>query len=279
MINQNCAARSKQLNCWVRGRIQKIQSNQKCIVFFIDFGMTEELRWDELAVLSDEFCKACDGVFKCSLLDIVSQSNNGYKWTEAAINDFRRYTSSNILTICIGSYDKGTYAVTLFYNQKDRDICVNAKLVEAKHCGSSGPESARLEFKNGFQYFLDDSDSDLDVAEEFETVDKHSNGVTILNIISPDKFYVSLSQHLPKLQELEHQIHLKMLQCQTIQTSCNWTINEPCFVLTNQNKRNIDKKWCRAYITDITDENIKVFLRDKGISIKVLKGKKILFVL
>lgn len=277
-MNQNCAARSKELKCWVRGRIQKVQTNQKCRVFFIDFGLSEELRWDELAVLDDEFCKASDGVIKCSLLDVVTLQKNSYKWTEDAINDFRRYTSSDSLTICIGAFYSGTYTSTLFSNKKDRNICINAKLVDSNHCDSSGPESTRIDWiNNNFEHILHEDDMNFDKSvEEVKKTDKRMcvcDVVKILNIISPEKFYVSLSKHLTKLDQLHDEIQLKMFDYEPIGSNCDWTLNEPCFVLTNQNIiKSDEEKWYRGIITDISDENIKVFLRDKGISLKVSKG-------
>lgn len=275
-VNQNCAARSKELKCWVRGRIQKVQTNQKCNVYFIDFGLSEELRWDELAVLDNAFYKTSDGVFKCSLMDVVPLQKNFYKWTEDAINDFRRYTSLDNLTICIGAFNTGTYTSTLFSNKKERIICINAKLVDLNHCDSSGPESTRAELITNFEDIHHEDNMNLDKAEEVETTIKRMAGndvVKILNIISPEKFYVSLSKHLIKLQHLHEDIQLKMLDCEPIEKNCDWILNESCFVLTNQNIINSDEKWYRGIVTDISDENIKVFLRDKGISLKVSKGK------
>lgn len=276
LINQNCAARSKELKCWVRGRITKVQPNKKCNVFLTDFGLSEELCWDELAVLEDEFCKASDGVFKCSLMDVVPLQKNCYKWTDDAINDFRRYTSSVNLTICIGQYYSGTYTSTLFYNKKDRNICINAKLVDSNHCDSSGPESTRIEWMKNFQDIHNEYDLNLFKTEEVKTTDKRTisyDVVKILNIISPERFYVSLSKHLIKLQQLHEEIQLKMTDCEPIEKNCDWAVHEPCFVLTNQNIVTNDEKWYRGIVTDISDENIKVFLRDKGISLKVSKGR------
>lgn len=275
--NQNCAARSKSLKIWVRGRIINISSNGKCNVFFTDYGLSEELSWDQLALLDDEFCKSSDGVFKCSLLDVTPLQKNNYKWTDEGIEDFRFYTSSSInLTICIGSYYNGIYTATLFNMQKDRNICINAKLVDLNHCDSTGPESSRVEWLKNVSNSNNYVEDEIEKLEEI--IDKKTTAcaVQILNIISPGQFYVSLCKHLPKIQQLHQSIQLKINDLERFNENISdWTVQEHCFVLTNKNIFTNDEEWYRGLVTEISDENIKVFLRDKGISLKIPKYNKL----
>lgn len=301
-INMICAVYVRQL--WLRATVVKVEPKETCIVYLVDIGITETVKWEMLRVFEERFRSINEGVSTCSLSDIEPLRSANYEWTESAIIDFKRMTKCSNIKIYINKYRDNCYEVSLMMVMKTRDICVNALLVQNEDAKSTGEHSLTVECNRK----LDDS-VDLTMIEKAESIagsemSYSSVGTTIsvaarktasttksirtkvniLHIISPGEFYVNILKYKNAIQIMHtkiQEIMAKYFDNDTDKINMKWNVNDYGFVyvkIPTQKQR----YWYRAKIIDIINDNddddddindaiIKVFLRDIGIYIEVNK--------
>ncbi|XP_022183496.1 RING finger protein 17 isoform X2 [Myzus persicae] len=144
-IGMAVAARYSIDGHWHRAKIISLPEERLVTVFYIDFGNSETLPWDELRVLDKSLIKTPPLVIKASLAD-VSPAVNGIestKWSDiacAAFLNFSKidYTDDNLIAF-IHKVVGDTHKIVLYNHSSRAEFCLNSKLVSQGYATTMDP--------------------------------------------------------------------------------------------------------------------------------------------
>lgn len=297
LVNMVCAVKFNDL--WYRGVIRELQSNGHCLVFFVDYGYSEPINWRNLQFLDDKFLHVAEGVFCCSIMDVVPLQGNNYEWSCHAIEEFKEITTNNSLQIIIENFNKNSkiHDVTLYAmnnKESEKNLCLNEFLVDSNYGQYAGAvdysktltdntHKNRAAVKDTAS--ITDDLKDILIPEKVIATKRPSqlsqsskikrSKVKVTSVFSPSEFYVTLLKHEEVMSQTHNAIQ-NIIRLNGIQEpDTPWMVNDICFILTKlSNMSTVSAEWYRGRIIEIIpDTEYKIFLCDIGIKISVNESK------
>lgn len=138
---------------WYRARITSLPEARLVTVFYIDFGNSETLPWDELRVLNKELIKTPPLAIKASLIDVYPAADGieCTKWSDNACAAFLKfskvdYAEDNLIAFVHEVDD--THKIVLYNHTFRTEICLNSKLVSQGYATTMDPGSCVFKKKN-----------------------------------------------------------------------------------------------------------------------------------
>ncbi|XP_055373704.1 RING finger protein 17-like [Condylostylus longicornis] len=294
--NMQCAVEINEN--WYRCKVINVHEKCDVDVFLVDEGRSETVRYTQLSFLEKSHCIINEYSFRCSLIDIEPFQSNNLYWTSEALVDFQRIMKHSNLKILIHTINQKNHSVTLKIIQKQREMNVNALLVEYKHAISTGPESVDVttfKTKSLVSFSKEKDNLKEKISKNIKTTINPEGSLTaggsvslnqnssnfqreeiiVTHIESPGEFYIQLEKFcdgiikLHKfLQKYQEQI---LSENPEYQIKYNWKINDNCLVFLCLSETTV-KEWYRGNIIDIKEcktsdkRNISytVYLRDHG---------------
>ncbi|XP_050532840.1 RING finger protein 17 isoform X2 [Daktulosphaira vitifoliae] len=136
-IGMAVAARFSMDDTWYRAKITSIPEPRMVTVFYVDYGNSETLPWDQLRVLDEYFIKISPQALRVSLEGIIP-SHNGIECSEWSIEanaklmemlSINHFVADSLYIFVNDVIKDGVHKVTV-YNQTSRgEFCINNKLV------------------------------------------------------------------------------------------------------------------------------------------------------
>uniref|UniRef100_A0A1B6D668 RING finger protein 17 n=1 Tax=Clastoptera arizonana TaxID=38151 RepID=A0A1B6D668_9HEMI len=124
---------------WYRAIITGLPGNRMVEVYYIDYGNSEILSWDQLRHLHDRFKKMSCQALRCSLADI--KPNEGTNWSSEALLWFSDTCNNNTFTISVFRTVSDILEVVLYEIRENKDVCINGDMVKNNFAQSTGPKS------------------------------------------------------------------------------------------------------------------------------------------
>ncbi|XP_029342148.1 tudor domain-containing protein 1-like [Acyrthosiphon pisum] len=146
-IGMAVAARYSIDGHWHRAKITSLPEERLVTVFYIDFGNSETLPWDELRVLDKNLIKTPPLVIKASLADVnpAVEGIESTKWSDNACAAFLNFSkidyADDDLIAFIHEVDGDTHKIVLYNRSSRAEICLNSKLVSQGYATTMDPIS------------------------------------------------------------------------------------------------------------------------------------------
>ncbi|XP_059611670.1 uncharacterized protein LOC132258378 [Phlebotomus argentipes] len=259
---------------WFRGEVTEVRGPLQVEVQLVDVGTKHLVNLRSLRMLISDFLKNLPkGVIACSLAHISLCSRYEYQWPAEATEKFSALIASDNIELFVHSENsnrKDMYNVTLYSVRKDKNICINAQLVQMEYAISTGSESVQVEFEK-----VTDDDSEIEPTsshgdgknKSVENAKKsHRLNARILNVISPEEFYVLNLTYMAGFDRVQQIIEKQMTGYVCPEKMLTWKEGDVCFVKTDTAADRICE-WRRARVK--RQEHAKggcvVFLLDSGI--------------
>lgn len=251
---------------WHRGRIVHVLDHGMCDIWFVDLGILRKISWKLLRILDDKFLKIREAVVNCCLSDIAPLTND-VDWSAEAINEFRRFSVQS-LKVIIGKYRDRQYHVLMYVPNKSSDIYINGGLVKMGLAKSTGSDSINVEVpKESILADIEETLTNISISQA-ETASNNllRVEVEILNVISPEKFYIRVAKHTPSIMRMHKEIQNEIKK--KPQPDHIWNESDNCYAQTILPMHSC-KSWYRAVILAHNNDTFTVFLKDFGFTADV----------
>uniref|UniRef100_A0A1B0DJZ2 Tudor domain-containing protein n=1 Tax=Phlebotomus papatasi TaxID=29031 RepID=A0A1B0DJZ2_PHLPP len=129
---------------WHRGEVIGIMGPLQVQVQLVDIGTKHTVSLRSLRILHSDFMKLSKGTIACALVHIAPTEHHNFQWPPEALETFRALTSTNNLELFVHSHhpsNNNFFNVTLYSVRKDKNISINAQLVQLEFATSTGSES------------------------------------------------------------------------------------------------------------------------------------------
>ncbi|XP_022081724.1 RING finger protein 17-like isoform X2 [Acanthaster planci] len=292
-----CVAHFSEDNQWSRAEIVDLPGSQQVDVLYVDYGNYERVHCSKLRKISKKFLKLCMQALPCSLADIGPKDPEK-GWTAEENDGFGTIVLTKALRATVKGIQKRRLSIILVEDRQDREININALLVQKGFAQSTGPGSvsAAIIFDIPHSDFSDDdtlknegtpsTDSGTDTQA---SIPKTNGAARPYTITSPSKSQPSskLSSQAPSSQYTSvHISHVESPACIYIQLSTArkdgldslletmtltykqlestedivWQEGDSCSALLIR-----EGVWCRGRIkTVLPDENAIILFTDYG---------------
>ncbi|KAL1399532.1 hypothetical protein pipiens_008146, partial [Culex pipiens pipiens] len=285
---------------WKRGRINKV-GEAHCEIFSVDTGHRLVVPWQDIRYLPQTLCFEPAFAVRCTLMHVRPFKQHGYRWTDEAKRYFNRTASASyVFEAFVGDRlpeEEGCYEIVLNIVMKRHDICVNGSMVKEGFAVSSGSESAVVERIK--EVIPEEEDEVVGVeaaaAEQKSSVEEAGNrtlgsrsatsegqqrtksrlAVSILRLVDPGEFYVTLQQHANGIERMQEEIQ-NVMEDKEPGDKTDWKKGEYCLVFPTVVSKRPDENGhiaCEYYraqvIDDLDDSTFTVFLIDKAITMNI----------
>ncbi|XP_025195551.1 RING finger protein 17-like isoform X2 [Melanaphis sacchari] len=153
-IGMAVAARYSLDGVWYRAKITSLPESRLVTVFYIDFGNSETLPWNELRVLDKELIKTPPLAIKASLADVYPAVDGieSTKWSDNAYAAFLKfskidYAEDNLIAF-IHEVDGDTHKIVLYNHTSRTEFCLNSQLVSQGYATTVDPGLCVFKKKN-----------------------------------------------------------------------------------------------------------------------------------
>uniref|UniRef100_A0A1B0CCE0 Tudor domain-containing protein n=1 Tax=Lutzomyia longipalpis TaxID=7200 RepID=A0A1B0CCE0_LUTLO len=264
---------------WHRGEVTSVKGPLQVEVRLVDVGTVITVHLRSLRTLHSDFMKLSKGVIACSLAHVAPCEQNDYQWPREALETFCALTNSDNLELFVHSTHtskRNTFNVTLYSVRKDKNISINAQLVQLEFATSTGTESVQVEFYKDIEELTDDDpvnatkisipSTSKDTKRSFRINSK------ILNIINPGEFYVIFKHNMTLVDQVQRRIQNLMAKSEAPLLPQDWQIDDMCCVRVELPDDPVCE-WRRAIVKDIDESSgmYDVFLVDAGVQVRVKK--------
>lgn len=253
-------------NTWHRARIEAHHSGCVVELYLIDIGKHMNTEWRFLRHLDDQFKNLHEGVTACSLVDITPK-NYGKQWGADATIELKRLCKNKLKVIVYETKSRAA-TIELFIVKRRVNFQINAYLAKRHLVEWIGDLEMIVERPNDTNAEqLNESAMCASVAKsprEFRQI------IKILNVTSPDEFYVTLVKYENAIKKMHTNIQDSMKLYNPDQETTEWKVGDHCLVLAKL-ARDTNKTWYRGRIdSNIDGDNFIVFLRDHGVEVFVV---------
>ncbi|XP_055699883.1 uncharacterized protein LOC129799737 [Phlebotomus papatasi] len=258
---------------WHRGEVIGIMGPLQVQVQLVDIGTKHTVSLRSLRILHSDFMKLSKGTIACALVHIAPTEHHNFQWPPEALETFRALTSTNNLELFVHSHhpsNNNFFNVTLYSVRKDKNISINAQLVQLEFATSTGSESIQVEFQKD----IDDSDDDkgnLTGGSSSKNKKKRSFRISskIVNVVTPGEFYVIFLHHIGAIEHIQRKIQGHMANYVPPDQFPIWNVNDLCFVHTETPDDQICE-WRRAVVRrrDESSDKYEVYLMDFGVQVQ-----------
>ncbi|XP_038076569.1 RING finger protein 17-like isoform X2 [Patiria miniata] len=287
-----CVAHFTEDRQWSRAEIVDLPGNQEVDVLYVDYGNYERIHVSNLRKISKKFLKLCVQALPCSLVDIGPKDPEK-GWTAKENEGFGNIVLTKALRATVKGIESGRLSIILVEDRQDREININALMVQKGFAQSTGPGSvsAAIIFDIPHSDFSDDETvkneetPSSDSGTETQTSAPKTNGasqpysitsparpqltpklssqytsVHVSHVESPACFYIQLStagkDGLDSLLETMTLTHQQLESAEDIV----WQEGDMCAALLVR-----EGAWCRGRIkTVLPDENAVILFTDYG---------------
>lgn len=121
-----CAAKTTS-NGWQRCQIQQIHTQNVCTVFLLDIGADERIRWTDLRLIDEKWCRQVPFAIRCSLIRMEPASPNDQFTPEQQQQQFSRALQMD-KEFYIAAFQPHTFSagVLLYYATESSEFhCLN----------------------------------------------------------------------------------------------------------------------------------------------------------
>lgn len=135
---------------WHRGEVIGIMGPLQVQVQLVDIGTKHTVSLRSLRILHSDFMKLSKGTIACALVHIAPNEHHNFQWPSEALETFKALTSTNHLELFVHSHhpsNNNFFNVTLYSVRKDKNISINAQLVQLEFAASTGSESIQVSQK------------------------------------------------------------------------------------------------------------------------------------
>ena len=122
-VGSLCCAKFSQDGVWYRVRVDAVLGN-KCRVFFVDFGNSEEVELKDMAACPPAFCNIPILAVRCALYGM-----DDFKWSSKALDILKDLTLNHLLEASVVSDFKQDYPVVRLVDKSDGTL-ISAKFEE-----------------------------------------------------------------------------------------------------------------------------------------------------
>uniref|UniRef100_A0A8D2M9K8 Tudor domain-containing protein n=1 Tax=Zonotrichia albicollis TaxID=44394 RepID=A0A8D2M9K8_ZONAL len=246
-----CAFYSEDGN-WYRAVVQKVTSDGRVRVSFVDYGNTEDVPWDNIRQISPSFLKLPFQAIKCWLSGIKPGNS---KWNPEATRRFHMYTSGLELQATVTSLSEDGAGVVLTDNATDCPTVINEILTEEKLVVKEV-----LQDENDFpNTSVDQKATSLGHWKSIELAVDETMSVCVTEVVSPDLFYA-----VPFPKKGQKKLLKEMISLEDYCRSCNKQpfqpkLGEACCAQFSGNGN-----WYRAVVLEASQSAVKVLYGDYG---------------
>ncbi|KAH8330443.1 hypothetical protein KR067_002953, partial [Drosophila pandora] len=260
-----CAVQSNGI--WKRARIEKILSEGYVMIRLVDEGTTQEVYWDQLFVLPENFWSP-EMAIKCCLADVETRPETDYTWTPEAINYFKQLTSNPKLHVDVLFHSVDLAYVALNYSRnvagESTTMNIGVQMVAQGHCTSSGESSKVIKPSNlarsqrldvDTRKFMEQQKIKAVELSPFERPEEKERNrrieVNVIYVRNPDEFYVILPHFQPAIEDFQKKVQAEaaaMYRDQFPRT--NWQKGDMCYVRVVAHSDQ-DLLWHRGLITHV----------------------------
>ncbi|XP_050437515.1 RING finger protein 17 isoform X2 [Adelges cooleyi] len=140
-IGMAVAAKFSIDNTWYRAKIIEIPESRMVTVFYVDFGNSETLPWDQLRVLDSSLIKISPQALKAKLAGLIP-AHNGLECSEWSLKANAAVMEMTTINCYVAEFlevlvndvdDNGVHSVTLFNRTTRGEYSINRKLVSMGH--------------------------------------------------------------------------------------------------------------------------------------------------
>uniref|UniRef100_A0A8C5J1N6 Tudor domain containing 1 n=1 Tax=Junco hyemalis TaxID=40217 RepID=A0A8C5J1N6_JUNHY len=247
-----CCAFYSEDGKWYRAVVQKVTSDGRVRVSFVDYGNTEDVPWDNIRQISPSFLKLPFQAIKCWLSGIKPGNS---KWNPEATRRFHMYTSGLELQATVTSLSEDGAGVVLTDNATDCPTIINEILTEEKLVVKEV-----LQDENDFpNTSVDQNATSLGHWKSIELAVDETMSVCVTEVVSPDLFYA-----VPFPKKGQKKLFKELISLEDYCRSCNKQpfqpkLGEACCAQFSGNGN-----WYRAVVLEASQSAVKVLYGDYG---------------
>lgn len=259
-------------NEWYRVEISKVLRSGFYNVELIDYGGKEEVKWENLFYLRDEFFATPKHVLRLSLFELntidssnLNKMNQEFKNLHRDTNKYNAINEGNV-----GS----NYEVTLrLLKSDDEKMNINNHLKEILYGKQKVFSTEEKTAPKSIGKYVDPTDINMSsqkpqMVKENQIPEKIK--IVITHHVSPGEFYINVikSNAEPDIadKDMQEKIEQFFTSDQNIHKS-NWKERDRCFV--KQKTQGKQNHWYRGAVVKVNGDECLVFLRDIGKTVEV----------
>ncbi|CAO1431200.1 unnamed protein product [Diamesa hyperborea] len=264
-------------NIWYRVQIMEksVFTFQNLITcFFVDDGWIKDIHWNSLKMLAPSFFPWHQMANKCSLANIEPMAKYQHNYTKKVCEAFRDLVeSSKEITVQNQKEGNNFFLITMNIEKDQKQLNVATMLNNFQLRGSFKKENEETVKKLRPVPKAGDK-----ITPKY---DNYRVDVELLNVVSPDEFYVAFKDQKEDVQKLHDAIQEyvvanemieKLLQKKQFANSdilvekiVDWKVNDHCLIKVRATT-NGRRQYYRGIVDEISTEKseCRVFLRDKG---------------
>ncbi|KAF2981222.1 hypothetical protein EK904_014573, partial [Melospiza melodia maxima] len=237
---------------WYRAVVQKVTSDGRVRVSFVDYGNTEDVPRDNIRQISPSFLKLPFQAIKCWLSGIKPGNS---QWNPEATRRFHMYTSGLELQATVTSLSEDGAGVVLTDNSTDCPTIINEILTSEKLVVKEV-----LQDENDFpNTSMDQKATSLGHWKSIELAVDETMSVCVTEVVSPDLFYA-----VPFPKKGQKKLFRELISLEDYCRSCNKQpfqpkLGEACCAQFSGNGN-----WYRAVVLEASQSAVKVLYGDYG---------------
>uniref|UniRef100_A0A2S2NKN9 RING finger protein n=2 Tax=Schizaphis graminum TaxID=13262 RepID=A0A2S2NKN9_SCHGA len=300
-IGMAVAARYSIDGHWYRAKITSLPEVRLVTVFYVDFGNSETLPWDELRVLDKELIKTPPLAIKASLADVYPAVDGVEctKWSDNAYAAFLKFSKvgyDDNLIAFIHEVDGDTHKIVLYNHTSRTEFCLNSKLVSQGYATTMDPGSCVFKKTNTRKIkqpilpknsrnkeVIFPNDDPLMFVKPWSVTENQNHDwknkkskkfpgilMSVLKVVSPDE--IILKKVNFNTEKLTENMNIIYANKKHNTKKLDWKINDLCAIFINKYGN-----WYRGKVKniDIINQMVTVYLYDLNetidkISIKTL---------